>query len=107
MNNYYTGYSIIITDIVLPGAWCRQEDEVVEQEADQLLLRFCLLQSSAMEEFPRAHRVCQRVEGDLLLERLLLGGEVQVDLEPLQPLRVLLHPHPLHRGQNSYNLGDA
>ena len=77
------------------GVGCGQKNKIIEKKTDQFLLRFCLLQSSGVEKLPRPHRVCQRVEGDLLLERLLLRGQVQVDLEPLEPLRVLLHPHPL------------
>ena len=45
-----------------------EEDEVIEEEAEQLLLRFGLLQDSTVKEPPGTNRVSQGVEGDLLLE---------------------------------------
>ena len=46
-----------------------------------------------MEELPWTNRIGQGVESDLLLQGFLLGLKVNMDLKPLQSLRVLLHPH--------------
>ena len=70
-----------------------QKDEIVEEKAEELLLRFSFLENSTVEELSRTDRVGQRVESYLLLQGFLLRLEINMDLEPLQPLGVLLHPH--------------
>ena len=72
-----------------------QKDKIIEEKADEFLLRFRFLEKSTVEKLSRTDRVCQGVESYLLLQGFLLRLEVNMYLEPLQPLRVLLHPHPL------------
>ena len=48
-----------------------------------------------MEKLSGAHRVGQRIKSDFLLETSLLRLKIHVDLQPLEALGVLLHPHPL------------
>ena len=75
--------------------WSSQQQEIIEEKPNQLLLRFGLFEDTTMKEPPGSNRVGERVEGDLLLQGFLLGLQVHVNLQPLQPLRVLLHPHSL------------
>ena len=70
-----------------------QKDKIIEEEADEFLLRFSFLENSTVEKLSRTDRVGQRVESYLLLQGFLLRLEINVDLEPLQSLGVLLHPH--------------
>ena len=72
-----------------------QKDKIIEEKADEFLLRFRFLEKSTVEKLSRTDRVCQGVESYFLLQGFLLRLEVNMDLEPLQPLRVLLHPHSL------------
>ena len=49
------------------GVGGRQQDEIIEEKADQFLLRFSFLENSTVEKLSRTDRVGQRVESYLLL----------------------------------------
>ena len=57
-----------------------QKDKIIEEEADEFLLRFSFLEKTTVEKLSRAHRVCQGVESYLLLQGFLLRLEVNMDL---------------------------
>ena len=62
------------------GVGGRQEDKIIEEKAEQFLLRFSFLENSTVEKPPRTDRVGQRVESYLLLQGFLLRLEVNMDL---------------------------
>ena len=57
-----------------------QKDKIIEEEADEFLLRFSFLENSTVEKLSRTDRVGQRVESYLLLQGFLLRLEVNMDL---------------------------
>ena len=57
-----------------------QKDKIIEEKADEFLLRFSFLENSAVEKLSRTDRVGQRVECYFLLQGFLLRLEINMDL---------------------------
>ena len=57
-----------------------QKDKVIEEKADEFLLRFSFFQNSTVEKLPWADRVRQGVESYFLLQAFLLRLQINVDL---------------------------